>query len=162
MEVWKDLLGHKEYMVSSLGRIMRKSTGKIYSGNVNGKGYVRFDLCECGQRFVVHGHRAVAEAFLENVPGKPFVNHKDGNKANNAVENLEWCTAKENSIHAFHTLGCEPINKKSVICIETGVEYESVMDAERKTGIPNGLIVRCCNGQRKSTHNLHWKYAVIV
>lgn len=141
---------------------MRKSIGKIFSGQVNKRGYVRFDLCENGKRFIIHGHRAVAEAFLPRIDGKPFVNHKDGDKTNNLVENLEWCTAKENSVHAYHTLGCEPINKKSVICIETGVEYESVMDAERKTGISNSLIVRCCNGQRKSTHNLHWKYAVVV
>lgn len=162
MEVWKDLLGHKEYMVSSLGRIMRKSTGKIYLGQVNNKGYVRFDLCEDGKRFVVHGHRAVAEAFIPRISGKPFINHKDGNKTNNRVDNLEWCTAKENSIHAFHVLGCEPINKKPVICVETGMEYESIMAAERETGIPNNCIARCCNGQRVSTHHTHWKYAVVV
>lgn len=162
METWKELKGHQDYMVSSYGRIKRIDTGKIYAGTINNKGYIRFDLSENGKRFVVAGHRAVAEAFLPPIYGKTLVNHKDGNKCNNCVNNLEWCTPHENSMHAFHVLNVRPSKMISVMCIETGVIYESMLEAERKTGINNVLIHRCISGKRKSTHGFHWKRAEVA
>lgn len=162
MEIWRDLKGHEQYSVSSRGRIKNKKTGRVYVGSVNNHGYVRFDLCENGKRFVVAAHRAVAETFLQPSPGRGYVNHKDGDKTNNSIDNLEWCTPKENSVHAYTILGRQAHNKKAVKCIETGVVYESAMEAERKTGIKNGCINRCCTGQRKSTNGLKWEYAALV
>lgn len=162
MEKWKDLTGHNGYLVSTCGRIKNKKTGRIYNGSVNNHGYVRFDLCENGKRFAIAGHRAVAEAFLPPSAGRDCVNHKDGDKTNNSVNNLEWCTPRENVIHAYTVLGRQAHNKKPVRCIETGIVYESALDAERKTGIKNGCINRCCTGQRKSTNGLKWEYAALV
>ena len=159
MEEWRELNGHRNYMVSSYGRIKRIDSGKIYTGITNNRGYVRFDLSEHGKRFVVAGHRAVAEAFLPKVDGKTLVNHKDGNKRNNKVENLEWCTQHENSIHAYHVLNTKPSRMIPVLCVETGMIYDSMMDAQRKTGIKAMLIHRCIYGQRKTTHGFHWKRA---
>lgn len=158
MEIWKEVAGHPSYLISSFGRIKRKGKKKIHSGSINNKGYVRFDLSENGKRFVLAAHRAVAEAFIQREDGKDIVNHKDGNKRNNNVDNLEWCTCKENSIHAFSVLGIQPVNKKAVMCIETGVIYESTMDAERKTGIFASRISSCCTGKRNTTKGYHWKY----
>lgn len=162
MEKWRDLKGHEQYLVSSCGRIKNKKTGRIYVGSVNNRGYVRFDLCENGKRFVVAAHRVVAEAFLPTSPGRDYVNHKDGDKTNNNIDNLEWCTPKENSVHAYTILGRQANNKKAVKCLDTGIVYESAMDAERKTGIKNTNINRCCTGQRKSANGQKWEYAALV
>lgn len=159
METWRDMVGHPNYRISSCGRVMRKDNGRIHNGSKNNKGYIRFDLCEYGKRFVISAHRAVAEAFILKEKGKYQVNHKDGNKENNTVENLEWCTQKENTRHAFTVLGVKPINRKKVRCIETGVVYDSAMDAERRTGISNSQINQCCKGKRKTAHKMRWEYA---
>lgn len=162
VEIWKELNGHQDYMVSSYGRIKRIDTGKIYTGTINNKGYIRFDLSENGKRFVVFGHRAVAEAFLPPDNSRSLVNHKDGNKTNNHCENLEWCTSKENSRHAFDVLGIKPVNRIPVKCIETQTVYESSYEAARQLGVNAATITRCCKGQRHKTHGLHWEYADVV
>lgn len=161
-EVWKIISGIEKYEVSSFGRVRNRFNGKILDGSINNKGYKRYDLCVNGKRIVKSGHTLVANAFIEKTDGKPFVNHIDGDKTNNRVENLEWCTHKENMIHSVRVLGNQPVNKKRVICLETGMVYESALEAERKTGIHNALIIRCCRGQKKSAGKLHWKYADVA
>lgn len=115
METWKDVKGYEGYyQVSSCGRV--KSTERVYKTKrafrtvperirklAKVHGYLYCELWKDGrhERFAVH--RMVAEAFLENPGGLPVVNHKDGNKENNNVSNIEWCTYSENSYHAFRT-----------------------------------------------------------
>ena len=105
MEIWRDIDGYKGlYQVSSWGRV--RST-LIVDGNyiplrpeVTKKGYLRVDLYDAnGRRKHKKVHRLVANAFIPNPDGKPQVNHKDGNKKNNSVTNLEWVTDKENKDH---------------------------------------------------------------
>ena len=160
-EIWRPLPNTKNYLCSTFGRIKNVKTGKIIVGSVNNKGYVRFDLCENGKRFVVAGHRAVAETFIKNAEKKPQVNHIDGNKTNNNVTNLEWCTEKENAVHARDVLfsECFGSNKKRIICVETKETYESILEASRKLGIPDPSIHKVLNGERNHTHNLHFQYA---
>jgi len=122
------------------------------------KGYPRYDLSINGKRCVKAGHRLVAEAFLPRIAGKDFVNHKDGDKTNNNLANLEWCTCQENSQHAVKVLGMKPVNRRAIRCVETGIVYSSSYEAERLLGIRNALINRCCNGLRKSTHHLHFEF----
>lgn len=157
-EVWKAIPDHPKYMCSSFGRIKNINTGEIYNGSVNNKGYIRFDLSENGDRFVVLGHRIVAEIFIPNTENKPFVNHIDGDKQNNNVSNLEWCTAKENSRHAIDVLGVEPVNRKPVICVETGEVFASCSDAAKAYNTRDSVINRCCNGIRITALGCHWKF----
>lgn len=104
-EVWKDVAEFPDrYQVSNLGRVYGKKSKVYIKFGKNVKGY----LCVNGQKengrsFKRFAHRLVAIAFIDNPNNKPFVNHIDGNKENNSVDNLEWCTAKENSTHAVET-----------------------------------------------------------
>lgn len=104
MEVWKPVKEYN-YEVSSLGRVRNTSNNKILSlFDKNRMGYYRVILFKDGQRKRHFVHRLVAETFLENIENKPQVNHKDGNKQNNNVENLEWVSQSENMKHSYYVL----------------------------------------------------------
>lgn len=112
MERWEDVKGFEGlYVVSDLGRIMRVKTvkgtkaGLIKKPSVSRCGYSITQLCKDGSLYSVRVHRVVAEAFLPNPDGKREVNHKNGNKADNRVVNLEWATKSENQKHRFSHLG---------------------------------------------------------
>ena len=105
-EIWKDVVGYEGfYQVSNLGRVksFHKNKVKILEPHCDktSRSYPRVNLCKenCMVKKLVHV--LVAEAFIPNPQGKPMVNHKDGNKRNNRVDNLEWVTNSENVRHAF-------------------------------------------------------------
>lgn len=115
MEIWKR---YKDtyYEVSNMGNIRsierfveRKGwykhfvKSKILRPAIDKKGYLRFGLMVNGKLVTVKGHRVVAEVFIDNVENKPQVNHINGIKHDNRVESLEWCTNRENQIHAIKT-----------------------------------------------------------
>lgn len=102
-EIWKNYVYN--YDVSNLGRIRNNKTNYILSQSLAGKGYlgVTVSLGERGKIQRIRTHRAVAELFIPNPNNLPQINHIDGNKTNNKVENLEWCTNQENTIHAIQT-----------------------------------------------------------
>lgn len=159
-EIWKDLSRCNKYECSNLGRIRDKKTKNILKGSVDNHGYVRYDLCSEGKRFVVSGHRAVAETFIPLVKDKKYINHIDGNKTNNIITNLEWCTAKENTMHSINILGKQTggLNKKPIICIETGIIYNSAYEAENIFNIHHGVITSVLKGRKKAWRKLHFKY----
>jgi len=107
MEIWKDIVGFEgRYQVSSLGRLKSlqgnspsKRKEKILKLSLK-NGYYKTLLWKNSKATTILVHRIVAFAFLDNPDGKPNINHKDGNRANNTVENLEWCTQKENIYHS--------------------------------------------------------------
>lgn len=121
MEIWKDIIGFEGiYQISDLGRVkslervIMRSDGKPYPVRqriiaVNkyfdstGNGYLGVCLIFKGKRKTKHIHRLMAESFLSNPNNHPQLNHIDGNKFNNVLSNLEWCTASENVKHAYRT-----------------------------------------------------------
>lgn len=109
-ELWLPVKGWEVYKISSYGRLKRKN--KILSGGINNHGYRQHTLYMNGKQQQFYTHRLVAIAFLENPENKYSVNHKDGNKLNNVVSNLEWATISENTQHAYNNGLIKPNPKK--------------------------------------------------
>jgi hypothetical protein len=106
MEQWKEVQNtNGKILISSTGRIkslLRDDTGRILKPQLDHKGYRRISVTIDGHKMTYKVHRLVAQAFIPNTDNKPQVNHIDGNKNNNAVENLEWVTNQENCNHAIN------------------------------------------------------------
>lgn len=100
--MWKTIQYESNYEVNSRGEIRNKETTSIKSLRYSNKGYARVTLYPSGKTYSVH--RLVADHFIDNPNSLPSVNHKDGNKKNNTVDNLEWCTPKQNTRHAIDVI----------------------------------------------------------
>lgn len=154
------------YEISRFGEvrgIKRQGTaGGRIGTRENNKGYITIDLCKNGTP--VRGilvHRLVAEAFLENPENLPFVNHKDENKSNNTVENLEWCDHEYNM--NYGTAKERRIKTKGKMCKGVWPDgttkiYKNCADAGRDLGLSQGSIWGCCNGRWKTSGGARWSY----
>ena len=151
-ESWKDIEGYELYKVSNYGRVKSLKFGKekILKPRKNTKGYFQVQLWKDGKEKNYFVHRLVAITFIPNTENKPEVNHKDENKENNCVWNLEWCDRQYNIEYSFG---------KKILCVETNTVYPSAMEAQRQTGIYNSNIIACCKGRYKTTGGYKWKYA---
>lgn len=154
-EIWKDVVGYEGiYEVSNKGRIKSKHYGKkvFLKTQKTYDGYITTKLSIGGNSKRCSLHRLVAIAFLGNPENKPQVNHKDGNKLNNYMDNLEWVTAQENVIHAWKTglkgntvyfFEKEIVEdyKKGMISTELTKKYKTSWVAIRKLLKKNGLEI---------------------
>lgn len=127
-EIWKDVIGYEGiYQVSNLGNVKRiskfRGVNKAYLNDYclkpldNGKGYLRIKLTINNKSKRVMLHRIIAEAFIENPNNYPVINHIDGNKKNNQIKNLEWCTQKYNCQHSVKIGTWGALKKRLNICI---------------------------------------------
>lgn len=163
IEVWKDIKGYEGlYQVSNLGRVRslnynKTKTVRTLKLTSNAKGYLQLILHKNGKISSRKVHRLVAEAFIPNPEELPQVNHKDENKTNNCVDNLEWCTNYYNAWYGTKIDKMRKKRSKPILCVETGVIYPCIMEIERQLGIPNTNITACCKGRRKTAGGYHWK-----
>ena len=174
MEIWKDIEGYEGlYQVSNKGRIKSlnyRRTGKegMLKGKPDKDGYLRVSLYKNRKQKPFYIHRLVAKAFIPNSDDLPEVNHKDENKENNTVDNLEWCDRKYNNNYGSRNerasvsmKGKKHKLKKQILCIETGEIFDTSQDVINimfngkgsQSNIRNHL-----NGQRKSAYNYHFVY----
>lgn len=161
---YKLIEGYPDYMVSSDGKVYSLKNGKKeeLKTRIEKRGYMDVPLYTNSQCVRKRVHRLVAEAFITNPDNLPQVNHKDEDKTNNCVENLEWCTAEYNNNYGAHNerVAKTLTNRKDcsvpVVCLETSEVYSSVCEASRQTGINRGHISSCCNGKLKTAGGYHW------
>lgn len=177
-EIWETVNSKiGDYEVSNHGRIrspMRvdksghRRKEKYLSPYISKFGYVRINLYSNNKRKNYFLHRLIAETFLEKPIGDLQVNHKDGNKLNNNVDNLEWVTPSDNQKHAFeHGLNHPAYNNKTLSkrvlqYDKSGAfikEYPSTKEVERQTGFNRSNIASCCRGRIKTSMGYIWKYA---
>jgi len=104
-EAWKDIAGYEGiYEISSLGNVKRTGKNKILKGRITRFGYLRVSLCNKSYPKDYCIHKLVGSAFIPNPENKPQVNHINGIKTENRLENLEWVTNSENMLHSYRTL----------------------------------------------------------
>lgn len=153
--MFKSVPGFLNYSIDETGRV-KNGERFITTGTFN-TGYARVALYKDGKAWSKSVHRLVAEAFLPNPENKPQVNHKDGNKLNNNVDNLEWVTGSENIQHALRTGLLWKFTKFKVQCVETGEVYDSCLAAGKACGAPDGnIIARHLKGGLASAYKKHW------
>ena len=162
IEIFKDIEGYENlYQISNLGNVKSLGNGnsnnskeKILKPTKDKKGYLTVDLYKDGKRKIYKVHRLVAKVFIENPNNLPQVNHKDEDKTNNAVENLEFCDAKYNINYGTRN---EKISKQ-LMCLETGKIYTSTREVQKQLGFSHSNISRCCNGKLKQAYGYTWCY----
>ena len=186
-EIWKSVEGYENsYQVSNFGRVRtldrfvdtakgsRKISGQIIKEFNNIRGYPFVSLWSHSKSMPALIHRLVAQAFISNPDKKPQVNHKNGVKTDNRVENLEWCTSSENKIHGYRMgllippvpmkgmRGIKCPNSRPVLQMDLQTNpifiYSSQDEAYEITGVNLSSISKCCRGLRNKANNFKWKY----
>lgn len=154
----KDIVGYeREYAVTEDGKVWSYKTKKFLKPGKHKGGYLQIALWHNNQPKYHFIHRLVAEAFIPNPNDLPQINHKDEDKTNNNVWNLEWCTRKYNMNYGtMRERGTRKIGK-TVRCVETDVIYWCAAEAERQTGVWATHIREACKNSKRTAGGYHWQ-----
>ncbi len=165
-EVWRNI---NNYEVSTTGRVRNPRTGKIVNPRKDKYGYLVVGLYKDGVRKFCKVHRLVAQAFLPNPDGLPIVNHKDENKENNRVDNLEWCNDKYSINYGTRN---EKVSKSMTNGKRSKTVYQYTLDGQLvkvwpsamecgREGLSQGHISACCRGEEKAYKSFRWSYILL-
>lgn len=179
--MYKPIKNYEDYLIFKSGLIFSTKSKRFLKPSINSNGYLSVELFneKGSKRLLIH--RLVAEAFIPNPDNLPQVNHKDEDRQNNHVNNLEWCTAKYNMNYGEGAKTrhskidySKPVYKENAINNgkkvsrpvlqftkdgEFVARYESGKEASRKTGANHAHILECCAGKRyKTVNGFVWKY----
>lgn len=164
-EIYKDIKGYEgKYQVSNLGNVKSCKKNKLLSIYKQDDGYVRVSLWKNNKGKTYYVHRLVAMAFIDNPNKLPEVNHKDENKNNNYVGNLEWCTSQYNMNYGngAHKKSAEnhrkPINQYDLQG-DFIKSWNSGTEISKVTGYSHSNITRCCKNKVKTAYGFIWRYA---
>ena len=184
-EVWKDIVGYEGlYQVSNYGRVKhlnaivttcsgtKTTKERVLTPHIQNSGYLMVDLYKDNKRKNMLVHRLVAMAFVPNPNCLKVVNHKDSTRTNCHAENLEWCTMSYNHKYSYDNnnrrqymnwkSGKDNANSKPVFANDKNgkfvFRFDSIAEAERKTGILNNGIVQCLKGRSKTAGGYIWHY----
>lgn len=154
--------------------VVEKKKYKSIKQYLQNSGYLKLTLRKNNKQYNKTVHRLVAEAFIPNPDNKLQVNHIDGDKQNNNVNNLEWCTKSENMKHAFKTglskayslgrYGSASVKAKKVYMIDKNTDeiikkFDAIIEATHYIGKEKSChIVSCCKGKIKTAYGYKWKY----
>lgn len=175
IEEFRDIEGFPNYQVSNIGNVKNIKKNEYKLPGYDDHGYLKVDLYNNAKRSSKKVHRLVAQAFIPNEENKPEVNHIDGNKTNNKVTNLEWCSKSENMQHAYatglvHCYGRKPSygmlgkknpnggGQKPIKVLETNKEYRSIAACARDLGLRDRSICDCLKGRQHSHGGYHFTY----
>ena len=163
MEQWKPIKGYEElYEISSYGNICIKTKEKKFKLNKNSRGYIVITFTKNKIQKSYSVHRLVAEAFIPNPENKPQVNHINGDKTDNRVENLEWCTGSENMKHCYkNNLQKKRCKRVTQYTLDNQFvkTWDSLIQIEKELNINHSKISMVCNGKRKNAGNYIWRFA---
>ena len=171
--MWVSISGFVgKYEVSNEGLVRNAQTLRVLKPKNAGAGYQQVCLGAGNYRYV---HRLVAQAFIANPLGLPQVNHLDGDKQSNAVQNLEWCSASKNLKHAYDTglldmtvcknphIGCLHYRAREVVMMSDSghihISYHTISSASKETGIDYSTIHGALHGKFKQAGGWRWKFA---
>lgn len=171
LTLWQKIVGFEKYSINIMGEVRNDITGRI----LKTKAYSRYKMATLYKNNRVSKmllHRLLALTFIPNPNNCPEVNHKDGNKLNNDIDNLEWCTSSQNKYHAYKyglktaphlgkkaelnhlSISVKQVNKAG----ELVAIWPAMIEAERN-GFDSAHISKCCKGLRK-THKKHYWFLV--
>lgn len=159
IEVYKDVPGYEGlYQVSNLGNVKSLNYNgtrqeKVLGLFINHNGYLRVNLWKNREQKTCKIHRLVAEAFIPNPFNYPCINHKDHNRQNNCVDNLEWCTVQYNNEYSLaKQVGQYDLNGNYI------ATWKSLREIQRQLGFDNSAISDCCRGKLKTAYGYLWRY----
>lgn len=165
---WEILKENDNYMINKKGEVKSRKTNKILKPVKIKNGYYTYNLCRNGKQKTYLAHRLVANNFIPNTEGYNEINHKDGDKSNNNVNNLEWCSRSHNLKEAYK-LGLKVVprsennvNSKKILeynLINGEIKVWSCFkDIERKKGYSTGALHYACQKATRIYKNSHWEY----
>ena len=154
----KDIKGYEGlYAITSCGKVWSYRRNRFLKARDKGDGYVKVTLTDRNGKAQDRSiHRLVAEMYIPNPDNLPEVNHKNEDKAKNNVQNLEWCTRQYNNSYGTRIDKFAKAVGKRVVCLETGISYESASAAGRALGIDISNISRATRYSTYTAGGYHW------